>query len=334
MIPKIIEIKNRDPEMLTLTWVINNICNNSCSYCPDELHSGTNHDYTWENARRFIELLFQRYTRIHCAIAGGEPTMSPHLLEMCRMFREHDNIVGFTTNGVANKRRYQELAKLCNYICISFHPATQPESSFDEFIDKAREIGEHCWCHISVMTPSSNFDHSVKFYNYLREHPGKYSAELVRITSWGVPDNYDHIYSDSQLIELDRLNSLKIDNNIRNRDDKSIDDHDPLQFGKDIDPKFDKSESAVIDFFGTNLFTVNDLISRNMTYFQGWECNIGLESLFVRQGRIKRGNCSVGDFIGHIDDLDNIQWPESSIICDQSRICHCPSDVRITKRML
>jgi 2-iminoacetate synthase ThiH len=50
----IIEIKQQVPAMY-LTWVINNICTNACSYCHPNLHTGTNHNYDWSHAEEFID---------------------------------------------------------------------------------------------------------------------------------------------------------------------------------------------------------------------------------------------------------------------------------------
>jgi hypothetical protein len=53
---QIIEIKQKVPAMY-LTWVMNNICTNACSYCHPNLHTGTNHNYDWDNAEKFINIV-------------------------------------------------------------------------------------------------------------------------------------------------------------------------------------------------------------------------------------------------------------------------------------
>ena len=58
---RIIQVIQPDTAPLHLTWIINNICTNACSYCPENLHNGSNHNYDWENARKFFKLLFEKY---------------------------------------------------------------------------------------------------------------------------------------------------------------------------------------------------------------------------------------------------------------------------------
>ena len=66
--------------------------------------------------------------------------------------------------------------------------------------------------------------------------------------------------------------------------------------------------------------------------FQGWTCNIGLESLLVRfDGIIKTSNCESANIIGRIQDLENLQWPTSAMICPQNT-CHCTTDVYVGKK--
>ena len=56
---EMIEIKQAKPAFY-LTWVINNICTNKCSYCPPSLHNGKNHHYDWNQAKKFINNLFAK----------------------------------------------------------------------------------------------------------------------------------------------------------------------------------------------------------------------------------------------------------------------------------
>ena len=81
----IIAIRRNVPNVMVVTWVINNICDRSCAYCPPKLHNGSNHNYDWNLAREFWKELIDRYENIHVSIAGGEPTLSPHLKEAIDM---------------------------------------------------------------------------------------------------------------------------------------------------------------------------------------------------------------------------------------------------------
>ena len=75
-------------------------------------------------------------------------------------------------------------------------------------------------------------------------------------------------------------------------------------------------------------------INNGQTNFLGYECELGLRSLFISsQGEIKRGNCGVGGIIGNINQPDLIQWPSEPVICPYT-VCGCTSDVNINKRLI
>ena len=75
---------------------------------------------------------------------------------------------------------------------------------------------------------------------------------------------------------------------------------------------------------------VNELLNNKKTDFYGWECDIGLESLFVQyNGKVQRGNCAEGGFIGNINT--GVEWPSVPIVCSKN-VCHCSTDIVISKR--
>ncbi len=86
---KIIRVIQKDSSLMHLTWMINNICNNKCTYCLPELNSGKGHHYKWENAKKFLELLFEKYPKIHCSVTGGEPSISHFFPELVKFFNSN-----------------------------------------------------------------------------------------------------------------------------------------------------------------------------------------------------------------------------------------------------
>ena len=118
---KVIQIRQAQ-HSLQLTWVINNICTNHCSYCPSDLNSGSNHHYDWGHTKTFIERLIKRYPKIHVSISGGEPTLSPFLPELIELFYNSGHTVGITSNGARSARYIREISKYLSYIVFSWHP--------------------------------------------------------------------------------------------------------------------------------------------------------------------------------------------------------------------
>jgi len=307
---KIIEIKQHTPD-LYLTWVINNICTNKCSYCPDNLHNGTNHNYEWEHAEAFIKELLKRYPRIQVAISGGEPTLSPWLKDMVKMFSDAGHPVGMTTNGARTVRYFSELAQYMSYIVMSYHPSFEDP----ELLDKALACAEHTRVTVAVMMDSRHFDQSLAMYYKLRTYD-ILRVEPWRITPWIKNSTVGCDYTEDQLRILSSLST---------KDAK----------GSAI-PKNEGTMGATFYFEDgtTEKSNAQDLINAKLTNFYGWECDIGLNSLYVRlDGGIRTGNCISSDYIGNIQNYRDIQWPTKSFICPQT-FCHCTTDVYVSKRKL
>lgn len=309
---KVIAIKQKH-QALQLTWVINNICTNACSYCPSGLHDGKNHHYDWENARRFVTMLMDKYPLMNLSVAGGEPTVSPFLPELVKMFYDRKNTITITTNGARSARYYTDLSKYVNSFSFSWHPSFEDPN----FLEKALAAAKNSLVNVRVMMDTRYWDHAVAFYTSLLKEK-KVSVEPVRLQDWGTGTTLGRDYTTEQLEWFNHnhrrpaglLTHLK---------------HGGLYIGANYyyaDGKVDKSGSDPIN-----------LINRQENDFRGWMCNIGLESLFVHwDGDIQRANCRQGNprIIGNINNPELIQWPTAPEVCVQHE-CHCATDVAITK---
>ena len=91
---KIRRVIQKDQNLMHLTWMVNNICQNKCAYCIPGLNSGKGHHYKWENAKRFMDILFERYPKIHCSVTGGEPSISSFFPELVQRFVDAGHTIG------------------------------------------------------------------------------------------------------------------------------------------------------------------------------------------------------------------------------------------------
>lgn len=300
-----------------LTWIINNICTNRCSYCPKDLHTGTNHNYDWENARKFFLMMFDKYPKIHCSVAGGEPSVSPFLPELVKIFYQRGHTIGITSNAAKTVNYWNDISPYLNYISFSYHP----EFSDTKFIDKVKAASEHTAVTARVMMHPKHWDHCLETYNKLLAID-TILVEVVRIIDWGGgSDPNASIYSQQQ-IDWFTDNAYKG----LNRSGYSIHYMNkgfrPAEIGARFyfnDGKNERADSVVA------------LINQGLTNFYGYECEIGLKSLFINhEGYVFLGNCAIGGPIGHINDPTHIRWPKRSVICTKT-LCHCTTDVAINK---
>ena len=313
---KIIKIQQQDESLMHLTWVINNICPNSCSYCPTSLHTGKNHHYEWENAKKFFQLLFKRYPSIHCSVSGGEPSVSPIFKEIIDIFHQAGHTVGLTSNAAKPVGYWRDISPKLNFICFSYHP----EFPDDNFIEKITEAGKHTLVTTRVMMHPKYWDNSVDMYNKLYSIENVYT-ESVRVLDWqGGSDSSCSVYSSEQLDWLDKNPGNQNKKYLEHLHGRRVVDMIPTIYFNDN--TVDKKPNTV------------DYINSGMTNFNGYECSVGLKSLYISyDGKIMLANCFINGSIGNINDPDNIQWPVESVVCNKN-LCHCTSDVNVDKRLI
>lgn len=318
----VIAIQN-NTNILTLTWVINNICTNHCSYCPSYLHNGSNHNYDWEHAKSFINECFARYGNVKCSIAGGEPTVSPFYKDLISLIYDKGGAVHVSTNLVRSIEWWSDIVEKSSSIGASYHPefvVTQDDE--DEFINKIKFLSLHTATQVRVMMHPGLWDRAYNFYNRLVKEELPIYTEMVRISpNFGggntifFPVNYTKEQIDilSADIPLYKGNP-NLSSKYRGYPGNSV-----MHF----------SDGSIEPMYGG---TSSELYNNQVLDFSGWDCKIGLESLFVgHEGSIFRGNCVVGGKLGTLSG--NINWPSESIICNK-RDCHCTADIEITKSQI
>lgn len=308
---RIIRVEQPNNAPLQLSWIINNICTNHCSYCPTNLHTGKNHNYEWNNAKRFFELLFERYPRIHCNVSGGEPSVSPFFPDICKTFHERGHSIGVTTNLAKPIRYWQELAPYLEYASISWHV----EFIDPNFLDKALAVADLIPSNIRVLMLPSKWQACVDAYEKFAKID-KFTVEPVRIQNKKGSDNTAHIYNITQQIWFEQ--------NIPSYKGKML----HLQ-------RKDKPGIGAHYHFDDGTFLRNpnatNLVNMGLTNFNGYNCEIGLKSLYIDyNGTVFAGNCCVGGPLGNINEPDHIIWPTQSIKCNIN-LCHCDTDVMINK---
>jgi organic radical activating enzyme len=305
---ELVEIRSETP-IFQLTWVVNNICTNHCRYCPEMLHKGKNHHYEWEHAERFAKAVMAVHPKMQVAISGGEPTVSPFLKDLINLFLKKGHTVGLTSNGVREGHYWQDCRP--DYICLSYHAEFADDTWITRALDTQARIPLTT---ARIMMDPIHWDRCVDVYNRLQNT--SLGVEAVRILDWGGKSK-KVLYTPEQLQWLD---STKY--------------KDAAPRRGHIYKKHHTAEAVGIDGSVTEAAGgwANSLISRQMNYFTGWECDIGLQSMFVQvDGSYRRGNCSQGGYIGWIQDPP--QLPTKPVICELHH-CHCTTDIMTPKRLI
>jgi organic radical activating enzyme len=312
---KIIKVTQSEIAPFNLTWIINNICTNQCSYCPGNLHNGTNHNYDWSKVRQFFKELFRRHSTVHCSVAGGEPSLSPFLEELVEIFKENNSTIGITSNAAKPVSYWDRIAPNLNYISFSWHA----EFIDKNFREKVLAAAMKTPVTVRVMMHPLHWERSLEELKTWEENL-YVRAECVRILDWGAQDtdSKSWTYTDEQ---NDFFNSYVINKNY-------------YPHSVSFNMKFSKLWSSEFYFDDeTSVRAVDTVtfINKGQTNFYGYRCAAGLKAMYINfSGMIYLANCQSGGSIGNILDPDNIRWPTTPITCDKN-ICNCISDVLIAK---
>jgi organic radical activating enzyme len=315
---KIIRVIQKDSSLMHLTWMINNICNNKCTYCLPELNSGKGHHYKWENAKKFLELLFEKYPKIHCSVTGGEPSISHFFPELVKFFNSNGHTIGTTSNAFKPIEYWEDISKYLKYVCFSYHP----EFPAKDFKEKVIAASLNTFVTVRLMMLPSKWDHCIEVFNSLKDIDTCF-LEPVRIMDWGSKHKETHVYTKDQLDWFHSDEAAKPHQKIL----KHLGKQEILKITSDF--QFEDG-SILVDDPNNNINSI-EFINCGMTNFEGYVCEVGLKSLFVNSsGLIYLANCGVGGPIGKIDEFEQIKWPTMPVICNK-KYCHCTIDVNVNK---
>lgn len=134
---------NRPQNIFYVHWNIGRRCNYDCSYCPDSLHDFKSPHRTLNNLIDIAEKLKKNISdskRIRIWFTGGEPTVNPNFLDLCKWLSQDDRfIVGLNTNGSRTQEYLLELMQSVNIIQFSSHFEYVDEKVF---LPKLRAIND------------------------------------------------------------------------------------------------------------------------------------------------------------------------------------------------
>ena len=318
-----------------VTWVLNNICPYSCVYCPEIVHSGKIKTYyDWEVHKEFLDFLFDYWkgNKITFAITGGEPTVHPYFEKILDKINEAGHDVGITTNLSRSINFWESIIDKLNYVSTSFHPHYEnTDIKHKKFIDKLLVLSEKTKYEVRVMMYPELWDTCIDFIDKVRETNYNWTDGAIDqvmtvkvLEDFGILDKYCDInYTDEQLDYIDNFDFASED---------IIINHKIQERNKQL---YSVQEQVYLIDIENKKYIPNhiqEISNKRLTNFSGWNCNIGIDSIYIDyDGVIKGGNCLEGGIIG--DLLSKVNWNVEPIRCG-STYCHCVTDIKITKEFV
>jgi len=316
------QISNNQPNnMLRIEYMPGNLCNHKCHYCFPGSNEG---DKPWpdvELVKQNLGHLLKHYetqgkTRSNIFFVGGEPTLWKGLEDICKYLKENfDCIVEMSSNGTRKINWWKEHAKNFDQVGISVHREFANIDHLIEVCDLLYEL--KVFVNADVLMDPEAFDECVEIVEKLKT--GKYNWPIVAKI---VHFNGQHRYTDKQLDYFD----------------ESIKQYPKHEWYNMVSKK-QLTEVAILKDDDSCIVVNNDnwITRKNLNYFKGWECNLGVDFLKIfPDGRIT-GNCQQTLYGGHnlYDEhfISNFNPTIAPTICAQ-QICGCNEEVVCNKRKL
>lgn len=326
----ITEIENLQPaNVLEMRWALTNLCNYKCRYCFPGSNEG---NYRFPNNTsaliKSFNHIFDYYKkhqgkdRFNLRLLGGEPTLWPELDFFIKGIKEHHNVyLSVITNASRTLRWWQENGYLIDNLCISYHKKFADVNHIINVADTMYMFDKKVTVHV-LMDPDE-WDGCVADIEYMKKnsrYPWLIETKKLTPTSLYTP-TYTEKQNKYMKWGIKRIPSL-------------------LWFIKQFKLVLDKSirlyESKYTKDGKTYRARAQTYIVNNETNFCGYECNSGVENLYINWDGSVIAGCfqSVFDEPVNINnDLSNFSPDPKPIICKRDN-CWCAADNHISKKYI
>ncbi len=299
-----------DRKRLVVEWMLGSVCNYQCAYCPPRLRDGQVKWPSPDSVLSFCQRIIQNYSgkEITFLFTGGEPTLYPHLIRIAQIVREQGAKIVILSNGSRPADWWREAVNHLDQVILSFHIKEANPTHFLETITQIRKIVP---VQVNLMMDPTTFNKCLNFGKELEELFSEVKIHYKPILdNWKQPWNYKK----EEMLKLSQLNCHTVEKDGRKK------------------VNFLKGNLRRYRMDGTSeVVTPTELILKAENQWEGWECSIGLENLFIRWDEVFRGTCGVGGSLGFIHDV-NIVFPNLPTSCDQ-KVCNCIGGIKATKRL-
>lgn len=297
----IARIQNAEENVVQFWWHITNVCQYSCSYCPDIAHNGS---YKWpplDNCKRFLDDVFKHFKgkKIRLGFTGGEPTAVPYLGELLDYAKINNPNVHRTiiSNGARSSFFWEKFVRHIDDVTLSYHHEFTKHSHFIHICELlGKKLGRINFC-----IDPNKYDHCMNLYNQLKRIGYPVLAKPL-LDSGEFIDRNTKVLINYNAVQKEFINGSN---------SESI----PIKVIRDGQLRNEQ---------------VHDIIVNDENTFRGWNCNIGKESISIFFNKVYKSECRQG---GPIGNIEKGEWDLSKLtpeVCGFS-VCSCISDISISK---
>lgn len=300
-------------DYVLIDWSLSNICNYSCSYCPDKLH---NWSYTWHESEivtRFIDTVICHYRKIwkKCIFqfTWWEVSLWPDLINVLKFIKNKGAYTSIISNASRSLDWWKQASDLLDTAIFTYHGEFVNEK---DFIKKSCYLWQKLDLYVCITMDPRFFSIRKKSVDILKKYAQRWNFSVFVKPLFIDFSSTLYQYTDEQK-EYINLASYMTDTYKKHN-------HVPTR-------------KMVKDFWNTYWkmeFNKSGTILHSENSWTGWKCNIWINLLTIKfNGDIYRGQCGEWWKIGNLYDT-SFRLPTSQIICTK-KTCKCLSDIMVPK---
>ena len=322
----LIKIDSNVPsDVMRIELFLSNYCNYNCFYCTPDSYGNTHRwpqlDTILPNLDYLISYYKNYFKKKHfdIFIGGGEPTLWPELIEFIKALKsKHNCKIYITTNGSRTLRWWNEYGNNFDHIMLSVHHERADA-------DHLKQVGDILYEQkvsviSSVLMDPFNWQKCVDIVETLKTSRHKWYVTALKIFHSTV----DYSIEQQEYLE--------------NRVKRSCSFWYKLFVVKSKQPKYHKPTVYFED--GSSLTVDTHWIQLHQYHhFWGWDCTVGLNTLFIDKDGNIRGSCGeplygLTQYYNIYDKnfVDNFTPEFKSIKCTKID-CICQPEANINKRI-
>lgn len=318
------EIKNNyPPNLLRIEYMMGNLCNHKCSYCFPGSNEGTNPWPDINLVKKNLGHLLDHYkkngkNRFQFYLIGGEPTLWKDLPELCYFLKNnYDVIINISTNATRKLDWWEKHGNAFDNIDISVHHEFANVSHIISVADLIYEKNINLTCNV-LMDPA-HFEKCCDIIKELKTSKKRWTI-ITKSVKYNGLTRYNQEQKDFLKFNIKRLPNI-------------------FWYIKTLKNPVFKNKFKVVDENNKTKTIYNDnwFVLNKLNYFEGWNCNLGVDHIEIYQDGTISGNCrqKIYNHNAYYNLYDKnfleIFNPEiSATICKQ-RICGCSGEIIINK---
>ena len=295
-----------------------NLCNYRCTYCAPHLNGGSTPRVPAEQYIQFFNGLLDdnpqihNYARKRVTFTGGEPSIYRDFVEVAKFFKEKGFSIVTVSNGSAKIPFWENALNYIDTLVISYHSRYAETDHIKEVVKLVQSKCQNRPVVHALMDPNF-WDKAIQASKDFSEMGATVNFKGILARGDGVNDEehgrYTKDYSQEQL-EFLRAN------------------HTLNEGGAKTIVKYDDGTSEPMN--------AQRLISGDLNYFTGYQCNAGTNSLVIKYDGSVYGSACMAKraYFGNLVQVPDlkIKLLENGITCTRLKPCSCVYDLRIPKQ--